>query len=141
MQNGTPSTFWGPRLRTYRLPRPIGSNQNCEGAEESDNLLIFILYPKTPHAQNAHLFDPGHVCTTFRFRVPGARLNSGGSWASREAAATGGPESSKHSLREGALPVSRASFPEGSGRFKGADPRLKKTKRPSDRKLADSRSA
>lgn len=28
-------------------------------------MLIFVLYSKTPHAQNAHLFDPGHVCKWF----------------------------------------------------------------------------
>lgn len=70
-QHSAPPVFYssvsGPEngrglLRTYRLPCPIGSNQNCEGSEESDNLLIFVLYSKTPHAQNAHLFDPGHVC-------------------------------------------------------------------------------
>lgn len=71
-----PKHLCGPRLRTYRLPCPIGPNQNCEGAEESNNLLIFILYPKTPHAQNAHLFDLGHVCTTFLISVSGVSLNS-----------------------------------------------------------------
>lgn len=62
---------------TYRLPRPIGSNQNCERTEESDNLLIFVLYSKTPHAKNTHLFDPGHVCECFLSQHQGPRDQQG----------------------------------------------------------------
>lgn len=142
-QGDTLNIFWGPRLRTYRLPRPIGSNQNCEGAEERDNLLIFILYPKTSHAQNAHLFDPGHVCTTLLISLPGTSLTSKRKLGKPGRDATRGPESSEPELRVGApaartLPVPRASVSrEGTGRFRTAHP--KETKPASSSKLADSR--
>lgn len=36
-------------------------------------MLIFVLYAKTPHAQNAHLFDPGHICKCFFSQHQGPR--------------------------------------------------------------------
>lgn len=36
-------------------------------------MLIFVLYSKAPHAQNAHLFDPGHVCKCFFSQHQGPR--------------------------------------------------------------------
>lgn len=40
-------------------------------------MLIFVLYSKTPHAQNAHLFDPGHVCKCFLSQHQGVGAHQG----------------------------------------------------------------
>lgn len=112
-------------------------------------MLIFILYPKTPHAQNAHLFDPGHVCSTFRIPGPGTRLTSGGRWAKP---GSGRPERTgkcgTHAASCGreaparALPVPRARVsPGGRGPVQGCRPHAEESRGPSDGELADSRLA
>lgn len=40
---------------SYRFPCSIGSNKHSQRIEERDYLFVFILNPKAPHPQDAHL--------------------------------------------------------------------------------------
>lgn len=45
----------------YSFSCSVGSNQNGERGEEGDDLLVFVLNPKTPHPHDAHLVDLRHL--------------------------------------------------------------------------------
>lgn len=44
-------------MLSYCFPCSIGSDQNSQRSEERDDLFVFILNPKAPHPQDAHLVD------------------------------------------------------------------------------------
>lgn len=101
-------------------------------------MLIFVLYSKTPHAQNAHLFDPGHICKCFfsQHQGPTARgppsfsseAGAGKDGAGRERSRVSGSGGSKWERRlwlEPLLPhrlPSRLAGESGGGGRPGAAP-------------------
>lgn len=86
-------------------------------------MFIFILYSKTPHALNAHLFDPGHVCKRFVSQQLGSRSRGPPKFSSEAGAqqerVVRAPASWK--ARGGTVPPTVAFFP-AAGRERGWGP-------------------
>lgn len=55
-------------LCSHRFPCSIGSNQHSQRSTEGDDLYVFILNPKAPHPQDAHLVNLGHFSFFLRER-------------------------------------------------------------------------